>query len=380
MQAIAEAELDHQRAIDRAVDLRQTGAPPDSVVQAFASARQPRARLLEAAAEFESATEARLRRDTEAATEATFQAITYLAALTVAFIAASALTAVMLTRRLGRQVGTAVNQIRSSSSELEAAARQQAGGVREQATAMSQISTTISELLATSRQIAESAGHVARMAEGMATSAQAGSRTVADAHAAAADMRRQMAQVVKHMRDLGRKSQQIGAVTAIVGDLAEQTNILAINASIEAAGAGEAGRRFAIVADEIRKLADRVGTSTKEIRDLIDDVRSAAHTTVTATENGSGAVAAGTRLFDQVEASFATIVDLVATTTEAAREIQLSTKQQASAVEQVNAATGSVAQALRESDAASHQTQQTASELANLSGALTRLVRTPAAA
>ena len=102
------------------------------------------------------------------------------------------------------------------------------------------------------------------------------------------------------MLELGKKSQQIGAVLDIVSELAEQTNILAINATIEAAGAGEAGKRFAVVADEIRKLADRVAGSTKEIRTLIDDVRSAVNTTVMATETGSKAVDAGSQQFGDV--------------------------------------------------------------------------------
>src|SRR6185312_9715141 len=102
------------------------------------------------------------------------------------------------------------------------------------------------------------------------------------------------------MLDLGKKSQQIGAVLDIVAELAEQTNILAINATIEAAGAGDSGKRFAIVADEIRKLADRVGGSTKEVRGLIDDVRSAVNTTVMTTETGSKAVDATGKQFGDV--------------------------------------------------------------------------------
>src|SRR3990167_346735 len=97
------------------------------------------------------------------------------------------------------------------------------------------------------------------------------------------------------MLELGKKSQQIGAVLDIVSELAEQTNILSINATIEAAGAGESGKRFAVVADEIRKLADRVANSTKDIRVQIDDVRGAGNTTVMATESGAKAVDAGTR-------------------------------------------------------------------------------------
>ncbi len=78
-------------------------------------------------------------------------------------------------------------------------------------------------------------------------------------------IKKQVDLIVTHMLDLGRKSQQIGGVVDIINELADQTNILAINATIEAAGAGDNGRRFAVVADEIRKLADRVGGSTKDI-------------------------------------------------------------------------------------------------------------------
>jgi methyl-accepting chemotaxis protein len=180
--------------------------------------------------------------------------------------------------------------------------------------------------------------------------------------------------VVRHMLELGEKSQQIGAVLEIVSELAEQTNILAINATIEATSAGDTGRRFAVVADEIRKLADRVSGSAKEIRGLIDEVRGAVNTTVMATETGSKAVDAGLRQFSDVAATFDQITGLVTTTTEAAREIELSTKQQSTAVEQVNVAVVDVAQATRATEASSTQTQQTAAQLAGLSMNLLRLV------
>src|SRR5216684_6246017 len=106
------------------------------------------------------------------------------------------------------------------------------------------------------------------------------------------------------MPELGKKSQEVGAVLDIVSELAEQTNILAINATIEAAGASEAGKRFAVVADEIRKLADRVAGSTKEIRGLIEDVRSSVNTTVMTTEGGSKSVDAGAKQFTEVASAF----------------------------------------------------------------------------
>src|SRR5918994_2673135 len=126
-----------------------------------------------------------------------------------------------------------------------------------------------------------------------------------------AAIRDQVDLIVRHMLELGEKSQQIGSIVDIVSELAEQTNTPAINAPIEAAGAGEAGKRFAVVADEIRKLADRVGGSTKEIRGLIDDVRSAVNTTVMATESGSKAVDSGTAQFAEVTGALRRIASLV---------------------------------------------------------------------
>jgi methyl-accepting chemotaxis protein len=181
------------------------------------------------------------------------------------------------------------------------------------------------------------------------------------------------------MLDLGNKSQQIGAVLEIVSELAEQTNILAINATIEASGAGEAGKRFGVVADEIRRLADRVATSTKEIRALIDDVRGAVNTTVMATETSVKAVEAGGRQFADVAAAFKQIGGLVGTTTDASREIELSTKQQATAAEQVRAAVTDVAQAAAETEASTGQTVQTAAQLGVLSRNLQRMIHAQAA-
>jgi len=239
---------------------------------------------------------------------------------------------------------------------------------------MTEIATTITELLATSRQIAESSQRVSAVAGQTVTAVRAGGGTVEKTNDASATVRRQVDQIVTHMLDLGKKSQQVGQVLDIVGELAEQTNILAINATIEAAGAGEGGRRFGVVADEIRKLADRVGASTKEIRGMVDDVRGATNATIMATEAGSKAVDAGTAQMAETAVAFKQIGSLVSTTTDAAREIELSTKQQASAVEQVNAALGSVVQAARETEASASETLQTSRQLTSLSSELLRMV------
>jgi methyl-accepting chemotaxis protein len=286
----------------------------------------------------------------------------------------------LIIRALTRQIGSAVQHVQSSSAELQAAANQQVSSAKEQATAMNEITTTISELLATSRQIADSAQRVARISGETGTAARTGDETVLRTQESVSTIRRQVDVIVGHMIELGKKSQQVGGVLEIINELAEQTNILSINATIEAAGAGEAGKRFAVVADEIRKLAERVGGSTKDIRKLVDDIRAAVNTTVMATEGGSKAVDAGARQFGEVAMSFKQIAGLVGTTTEAAREIELSTKQQSSAVEQVTLAVANVSQVAKETEASSNQTLQTSSQLTGLSRELARLIQPQAGA
>jgi methyl-accepting chemotaxis protein len=284
--------------------------------------------------------------------------------------------AALLTRTLTRELGLAIQNVRSSSTELQAAASQQATASRQQAAATNETTSTLRELAATARQIAESAQRVSGIALETTGAAQEGDRSIQRAQEGISGIKRQVDQIVSHMLDLGRKSQQVGGILEVINELSEQTNILAINATIEAAGAGDSGRRFAVVADEIRKLADRVGGSTKDIRTLIEEVRTAVNTTVMATEQGTKAVDAGLRQVGEVASAFGRIAGMVETTTEAAREIELSTKQQTTAVEQVNTAMISVSQAAKETEASATQTLTTASQLASLSKDLNRLVQT----
>lgn len=381
LETIARIEADHQAAVERVITTRRGGAALEAVSRLFHEQVSPRREALVAGVnEFVEREERLLEEARALSTAKASSAVGFVIAMAITAVILAAIIAAGLGRSLARQIGTAVGQVQSSSSELQAAANQQATGAKEQATAMNEITTTISELLATSRQIAESAQRVARIAEETAAATRTGEGTVDNAHESISGIRRQVDLIVGHMLELGKKSQQIGAVVEIVSELAEQTNILAVNASIEAAGAGEAGRRFAIVADEIRKLADRVAGSAKEIRSLIDDVRGAVSTTVMATESGSKAVEAGSKQFGEVTVVFKQMAGLLSTTTEASREIELSTKQQASAVEQVNVAISNVAQATKETEASSNQTLQTASQLTGLSRNLLQLIQPQASA
>src|SRR5262249_39419504 len=148
--------------------------------------------------------------------------------------------------------------------------------------------------------------------------------------------------------------------------------------TIEAAGAGESGTRFSAVADEIRKLADRTAGSTKEIRALVEEIRSGVNTTVMVTEGGSKAADAAAKQITDVAAAFGKISEAVVVTTQASKEIELSTKQQTSAVEQVDVAVAGVAQAAKDTEVSTSQTLLAASQLAKLSKDLTRLIRSDA--
>ncbi len=129
-----------------------------------------------------------------------------------------------------------------------------------------------------------------------------------------------------------------------------------------------------MVADEIRKLADRVSSSTRDVGRLIEDIRSAANTTLMATEDGSKAVDGSAQQFFEVTSSFRKIVEYVLDTAEASRGIELSTKQQTAAVEQVSVALEDVSQTALETEASSAQTLKTAQEIATLSGQLLRII------
>jgi methyl-accepting chemotaxis protein len=377
VQDIDRTEEANQRALEKLVTLRSaTNLPVEEIGARFDREVVPLREQLDGLVDkFGMREERLLKEGRQAATDAANDAIRLTLVLLAIGIALAAALSLFLARTLSRQILKAVGHVQSSSTELQAAAGQQASGAQQQATAMMEITTTINELLASSRQIAESAQRVASTASETATAARTGDQTMQRTQDAVGGISRQVGLIVNHMLDLGGKSQQIGGIVEIINELSEQTNILAINATIEAAGAGEAGRRFAVVAEEIRKLADRVGGSTKDIRTLIDEVRAAVNTSLMATEGGSKAVDAGVRQFSEVAVAFAQIARLASTTTEAAREIELSTKQQASAVEQVNLAVGEVAQGTREAESSAGQALLTVSQLAAMSRDLVRLVQ-----
>jgi methyl-accepting chemotaxis protein len=272
------------------------------------------------------------------------------------------------TKRMAANLAGIVGQIGTSSANMEAASREQAVGANNQSTATREMSTTASELLAAAQQVATSGISVSEQASAAADECASGTKSVQDAVQGITGIRDRVERVAEHMVDLGGKSQQISGVLDIINELAEQTNLLSLNASIEAAGAGEAGKRFAVVASEIRKLAERAGDSTTEIRGLIDSIQQTVNATILATEEGTKAVEQGVRLTEEAEGSFERIASQVASTRESAKAIEMASRQQATALEQMDGAVRSIDTTARQAEAASRQVQAEAQALAKAAG------------
>lgn len=355
-------------ALDQVVEARRRGTVGDPLVKMFETDVWPKRlhgeRILIAFLEHERQLVADAR---AAATRAESQSLWIVVAVAFTAMLVAVLLTVLLTRSLVGTIGPAVRHVQVSATQLQSTANQQASGSKQNATVMSEILTTMKELLTTSRQIAENSQRVAVAAADASTAAGNGDQVVGKAQSAVDGIKALFDQIVQHMLVLGKKSQQIGGILEIVNELAEQTNILAINATIEAAGAGEPGKRFGAVADEVRKLSDRVSGSTKEIRDLIDEMRAAVNSTVMSTESGAKLVETGTHDVGEVVTTLSHIAQLAGAVTEAAREIELNTKQQSGAVNQVSTALGEVTAAAKQLEASTDQTLQTSSLLSNLS-------------
>ncbi|MFN7133959.1 MAG: methyl-accepting chemotaxis protein, partial [Myxococcales bacterium] len=273
----AAARLDRYfRELDALVENHRAGVPADRLLRQWDERVVPTTNAvverIDALAHMKRAEleDARTR-----STETARTSIALLVLLASLGLGVTLLSTIMLSRALTRQVGSAVQHLQTSSTQLQASAQQQATTAKQQASATTEVTSTVQELLASSRQIGDSAQRVAAIAEKTASAAEEGQDALGRAEARIGGIRQQVDRIVAHMLDLARKSQQIGTILEIINELNEQTNILAINAAIEAARAGESGRRFGVVADEIRKLADRVATSTQQIRELVEEISAA---------------------------------------------------------------------------------------------------------
>ncbi len=276
--------------------------------------------------------------------------------------------------RLFASIREAVVRLSSSAGQMTSITTQQSSSAAEQASAVQQVSTTSEEIAVTAKQITENARTVETMAEATSQSCTAGTGDVMNAIDGMARLRSQVQSIAESMLTLGDNSQKIGGIVEIIDEISDQTNLLALNAAIEAAGAGEAGKRFAIVAQEVKRLAERTVEATRQIKGLIDEIQKATNSTIMVTEEGTKAVDTAAGLVDKVHLSFGNIIGMVEKTTWAAKEITLSTQQQTSACEQMAETMTEVRDVARQVAGSAKETERAIGEITELTERLKELI------
>ncbi len=276
--------------------------------------------------------------------------------------------------RMVVSVKEAIQQLSTSANELMAISAQQASGSTEQAAAVQQATTTSEEIAATARQVSENAGRVESLADNAAVSSSDGQFAVSSAVEGMSQLKDQVQSIAEAMLELGDNSQKIGGIIDIIDEISDQTNLLSLNAAIEAAGAGEAGKRFSVVANEVRRLADRTADATNQVKVLIVQIQQATNSTIMLTEEGSKGVDAASSLVANISEALEKITSAVTETTSAASEIKLMTQQQTTASEQMTETIVEVRDVAIQVAASSQETTQSISELTSLAERLQDLV------
>lgn len=241
------------------------------------------------------------------------------------------------------------SELSAAAAELQTTSQQQASGATEQASAVSQVSTTVEELGTTARQIAQASEHVAQAAQQTLEHLSNGQVAVDESVQAMERIRTRMKDISARVLSLGEHSQQIGEIIDLIDDISDETHLLALNAAIEAAGAGEHGRRFAVVAAEVKSLANRTLAAAKEVQGVIAEIRQATNAAVLAAEEGGKEVEHGGELAYRAGQVMDTILMMAERTAQSAAEIGMATAQQQSASEQVVEAMREIAEVARQS-------------------------------
>ncbi len=234
-------------------------------------------------------------------------------------------------RRLVSGITTAANQVTTATGEAQKitgqllqAAQKQSGEIRSTSNAVTRITASINEVSA-------NAAESARVAENSLAAAGKGAVAVQNAIHGMNDIREQIQETAKRIKRLGESSQEIGEIVQLISDITEQTNVLALNAAIQAASAGEAGRGFTVVAEEVQRLAERSAEATKHIAAIVRSIQSDTHDTVVAMERSTQGVVEGTKVADSAG--------------KALQEIGLVSRQLATLIASISSATTSQAEA-----------------------------------
>jgi len=228
------------------------------------------------------------------------------------------------------------SELDNASGELNAIAVLMAQGVREQFSRTDQVATAMHEMSATAQEVARHAAEAAGAADQADTSAQQGERVMQATIQSITGMRGEIASTAEVIRRLESDSGRISKVLEVIRGIAEQTNLLALNAAIEAARAGEQGRGFAVVADEVRTLAQRTAESTAEIHQIIDTVQTGAVNAVRAIENGQNRSEQSVTQVTEAGAMLQRITEAVEAIRDMNRQIATAAEEQTSVAEDIS--------------------------------------------
>ncbi|XXF75076.1 methyl-accepting chemotaxis protein [Myxococcaceae bacterium GXIMD 01537] len=278
-------------------------------------------------------------------------------------------------RTFVREINEAALRLSSSANQVLAASTQHETSSTEQAAAIHETTATMEELKHASAQIAENAGSVARVAEETLGAARAGRGAISEFIQAMQQIRSDGVAVADSITKLSKRVERIGTVVEVIDEIADRSDLLALNAALEGSRAGEAGKGFSIVAAEMRRLAENVLDSTKEIKNLITEIREATAAAGSAADASKSATEAGEKLGAVAAQAVEGILSGVQETSDAARVINLATQQQRTATEQVVASMAEIEDVTRQTTQASKQATGAAAELSQLAGRLAELIK-----
>ena len=281
---------------------------------------------------------------------------------------------VVTLREIVQMVSDTTTRVNSSALEISSAIEQQAGIATEQSASVSEISSTMEELSASSTQIANNSESVAGIATRALENTERGATSVEAVMVQMNEINEDKKKSIKEIVDLGGKTKEITKVMEIINNIADQTKLLAFNAALEASSAGEAGKRFGVVATEIRRLADSVTESTGEIEDRIIEIQEAVNNLVVTSERGSQKIQEGLEVSSETVVMLEEILSGSRTTADAAKQISLSTQQQKTATDQCVVSLREIKQGAEQTAATVKQTQSITESLKTLSAELLVLV------
>jgi methyl-accepting chemotaxis protein len=272
------------------------------------------------------------------------------------------------------QIMEAVNLLASSAGQILSSTNNLASLAAETATAVSQTTATMEEVKQTASLATDRAGDVADAAQQAVSVSENGQNRLERTFEGLARIKEQMASIAASILSLTEKSQAVGEIILTVGDLAEQSNILAVNAAIEAAKAGEHGRGFSVVAEEIRNLADQSKQATAQIRSMLGDIQKATSAVVMTAEQGDKAVEATLRLSAEAKSSLASLSGAISGSAQAAAQIAASSQEQLSGTDQVVLAMESIREASSQQAYSARQLDSAAKDLTDLGQRLKSLL------